>query len=54
MKDRHLNKDGVGLGLTISKNLVMALGGDIFVESYIGLGTKFTVVLPCTHEPPLD
>jgi len=26
---RDMNKEGVGLGLTISKNLAQALGGDI-------------------------
>jgi len=26
---REMNKEGVGLGLTISKNLAQALGGDI-------------------------
>lgn len=31
--NRHLNKEGVGLGLTISKNLSKALGGDITVRS---------------------
>ena len=30
-KDRHLNKEGVGLGLAISKNLAVAFGGDIDV-----------------------
>ena len=35
MKNRNLNKDGVGLGLTISKNLAMKLGGDLLVESVI-------------------
>ena len=29
--DRDLNKEGCGLGLTISKNLAKALGGDITV-----------------------
>jgi K+-sensing histidine kinase KdpD len=29
MKNRKLNKEGVGLGLTISKNLALKLGGDI-------------------------
>ncbi len=32
-KNRENNKEGCGLGLTISKNLAVALGGDIKVES---------------------
>ncbi len=40
-----MNKQGCGLGLTISKNLANALGGDIFVESEIGKGSKFTLSL---------
>ena len=34
--NRHLNKEGVGLGLTVSRNLAKALGGDITVESELG------------------
>jgi PAS domain S-box-containing protein len=37
---------GHGLGLYISKKLVEAHGGDIQVESQVGLGTKFRVRLP--------
>jgi signal transduction histidine kinase len=33
MKDRKMNPEGCGLGLTISKNLANALGGDITFES---------------------
>lgn len=33
MEHRELNKEGVGLGLTISKNIANALGGDIEVQS---------------------
>ena len=43
---RDLNKEGVGLGLTISKNLVHALGGNIQVESEVGIGTIFTMHIP--------
>ena len=36
-----MNKTGTGLGLTISKNLAKALGGDIKVRSKRGTGTEF-------------
>jgi signal transduction histidine kinase len=39
-------KDGMGQGLTISRELVMAHGGEISVESTPGQGSKFTVTLP--------
>lgn len=41
-----MNREGVGLGLAVSKNLALALGGDIKVESTEGVGTKFTLILP--------
>ncbi len=37
---------GTGLGLAIAKNLVTALHGDIWVESELGHGSRFVVVLP--------
>ena len=46
MNNRQLNREGVGLGLALSKNLAHALGGEINVESEIGRGSVFTVSLP--------
>ncbi len=37
---------GIGLGLTVSKNLTEANGGKLEVESQIGNGTTFAVILP--------
>jgi two-component system NtrC family sensor kinase len=37
---------GVGLGLSITYGIVEKLGGRIGVESAVGQGTEFTVVLP--------
>lgn len=39
---------GTGLGLVITKKLVEMMGGAIHVESELGWGTRFTVVLPFT------
>lgn len=36
-----LNKNGVGLGLMISKDIVEATGGQIKIESVFGQGTTF-------------
>ncbi|NJP20660.1 MAG: HAMP domain-containing histidine kinase [Hydrococcus sp. CRU_1_1] len=37
---------GMGLGLTIAKNLITLHGGQIQVESQEGVGTTFTVTIP--------
>ena len=46
MDNRQLNKEGVGLGLTISRNIAHALGGDIKVKSTVGKGSIFIFSLP--------
>jgi signal transduction histidine kinase len=42
---------GTGLGLYISKNLLESVGGTISVESEIGRGTIFSVVIPDMGDP---
>ena len=37
---------GTGIGLTLTRELVKLLGGAISVESEVGKGSKFTVLLP--------
>lgn len=51
--NRELNKEGVGLGLTVSKNIAMALGGDITVKSERGTGSRFTLQLPIEKDRSL-
>ena len=38
---------GMGLGLSVSRSLVQAMGGRIDVQTAVGRGATFTVVLPC-------
>ncbi|MDY6835267.1 MAG: GAF domain-containing protein [Chloroflexota bacterium] len=44
---------GTGLGLAIAKMFANLLEGDLTVDSEYGVGTTFTLILPC-NQPPGD
>jgi len=44
---------GLGLGLTVVKRNLSAVGGNMKVESSRGGGSKFTVTIPCVPAPQM-
>ena len=47
------NVAGTGLGMSITKNLVEQMNGEISVESCVGRGSTFTIVLPFVGVEPV-
>ena len=48
------NFGGTGLGLTISRNLAIALGGSLRVASMIGMGSTFAFTLPAGRKDEIQ
>ena len=47
-------KEGTGLGLSYCKRVMKSFGGDISCESELGMGTKFTLLLPKISQKDFD
>lgn len=45
-----IKKGGTGLGLSLTQNFVREIGGTMNVESEVGKGTAFTIILPLKVE----
>ena len=44
------NVDGSGIGLSLTKDIIQLMGGEINVESTEGEGSTFTIIIPITNE----
>ena len=43
---------GTGLGLAICRGIVFAHGGELWVETVLGFGAKFSFTIPAVDPPP--
>ncbi len=52
-EDVRISKiQGTGLGMTISRNIIQMMGGDIQIESEPGIGTIVTITVPLKYQVP--
>jgi signal transduction histidine kinase len=47
--DRSRSNPGSGLGLAIAKHIILAHGGEIEVQSELGVGSTFSFKLPLSN-----
>ncbi|MGC5774816.1 ATP-binding protein [Paenibacillus pabuli] len=52
--NNHHTKEGLGLGLSITKNIVEKLNGEIYVTSTVGEGTAFTFTMPLATDEQIS
>ena len=53
-ENASLNRNGVGLGLSICKQLIEQMAGSVRVETKLGEGTEFIISLRTTCKIPKD
>ncbi|MVE41352.1 hypothetical protein D6U53_16085, partial [Vibrio cholerae] len=46
-------REGTGLGLSVSQSLLSQSGGEIKVQSELGVGSTFSIFLPSKNEAKL-
>ncbi len=46
--------EGTGIGLSLVREYILLMGGEISVKSKVGVETEFTILLPITNEAPLE